>query len=208
MAVQQVRPGEFFISELGRIIRITDMRQDDFYGSTDFAGVSALTAGTNGKPFDSITDQGKHHTNLTTARRIPGRNRFNVLRVGVHIAQAWGNTLVSGDDIMKLAHAASLKFSINTRLVTEGPLLKYQSGYGVTGSTVQNNRAALTIGLASQASAPRFIAAQPLNDEDDLDCVITTDANGWLDTTALPTLDTDAVMTTYLHGIIEKPITT
>lgn len=210
MAVQQVKPGEFLVPELGRVIRITDVRQDDFYDTVSLA-LGAITAGTQKKLFDSISNKGKQHCNLTNARRIPGRNRFNLLRVGFAIRQAAGNTLALASDMLKVYEAGSLKFSINTRLVTEGPLIKYQSGYGVSGSSTENNVSLITLGTPSQVAAPRFIAAQPINDEDDLDCEVNFYSIGtgtWDTTPSMPTTTAHLHLSVFLHGIIEKPITT
>jgi hypothetical protein len=208
MAVQQVKPGEFFIQELGRSIRITDVRQDDFYDTVAVAA-GAISAGTEVKFFDSISSKNRQHTNITTARRIPGRNRFNLLRVGLHIRQAAGNTLALAADMLKIYDAGALKFNINTRLVTEGPLLKYQSGYGATGQTTENAVSLITLGTANQAAAPKFLAAQPINDQDDLDAAIRFDqVTGWDSAVAMPTTVARSHVSCFLFGIIEKPITT
>lgn len=207
MAVQQTRPGEFFIPELGKSIKITDVRQDAFFDTEEQAS-GAISAGTKLDIFKDLTNKNKHHTNLTNERRIPGRNKFNLLRVGAHVRQAWGNTVPSGADTLKVYEAGALKFSINTRLVTEGPLLRYQSGYGVQGSTTATDTSVLTLGTPSQAAAPKFLAAQPISDSDDLDCEIRFDHNNWLTTTTMPTLAAASLVSIFLDGIVEKPITT
>lgn len=207
MAVEQLKPGEFWIPELQRVIRITDVRQDDFFDTVEVVA-GAISAGTQKKVFDSISNKQKHHTNLTTQRRIPGRNRFNLLRVGVHVRQSAGDTLMKVADALKLYDSGALTFNINSRLVTQGPLLKFQSGYGATGSSTENDVSLVTLGTPSGAAAPKFLAAQPINDEDDLDCEIRFDANTWFTAAAMPTTSALALISVFLHGIIEKPIST
>lgn len=208
MAVQQVKPGEFLVPELGRVIRITDVRQDDFYDTVAIPA-ALFTAGTQYKPFDSISGKGKQNCNVTTARRIPGRNRFNLLRVGFVLRQAAGATLALAADLIRTYEAGALKFSINTRLVTEGPFIKYQSGYGITGQSTENAVSLITLGTASQVAAPKFIAAQPINDEDDLDCELNFPGTAsWDSNVAMPTTTARMHASVFLHGIIEKPITT
>lgn len=208
MAVQQVKPGEFLVPELGRVIRITDVRQDDFY-DTVALGTAQLTAGQQLKPFDSVSSKGRQFCNLTTARRIPGRNRFNLLRTGYMIRHAAGAALALAADMIRLYEAGSLKFSINTRLLTEGPLVKYQSGYGLSGTSTEADVSLITLGPASHVAAPKYLAAQPINDEDDLDCEINYQSIvAWDSASALPTPTARTFHSIFLHGIIEKPITT
>lgn len=207
MAVSQVSPGNFFIPELGKTIKITDVRQDAFFDTEEQVS-GAITSGSKLDIFKDLSNKNKHHTNLTNERRIPGRNKFNLLRVGVHVRQAWGNTIPSGSDTLKVYEAGALSFSINTRLVTEGPLLRYQSGYGVTGATTATDTSILTLGTPSQVAAPKFIAAHPVDDTDDLACDIRFDHNTWMTTTTMPTLAAASLISVFLDGIVEKPITT
>ena len=199
------KPGHLFVPSTGKTVIQTEIREDDFFDSVEFASGSQ-SAGTSQDVFKDQSSKKSVDTNLTTTRRIPANNRFMMSRVGVHVRQINGNTQVLGADILKAYECLSMDFKLNQRLVTEGPLLKYQSGYGVIGSF--NNSG--TLGVASQAAAPRLKQAQPVSDEDDLNVIIESKARSWLAVAGdqTPTFAGNVVVSVYARGDIEKPLGT
>ena len=221
------QPGKFYLDETGKTYNITSIREDDFY-DTIIMLAGAVTSGKTYLSFDNITGKPKHLCNMNINRKLPGRHKFDLLRVGAHIRQTTPTGIATGltgatdvTDMLKVYDAGYLYFKLNTLVLTEGPVLKYQSGYGVTGHPGVPAIAAgvsdavpglVTLGVPSAVSAPKYMAAQPINDQDDIEVSIVFDQNkGAVEPTitvgALPALTGLVEMTTFLHGIIEKPAT-
>lgn len=225
MAVAQAgrEAGTLFIPALNRSIKLVEWREDDFYDTVVTghaavgAAVAAVGAGTTLELFRDIGNKNLQHTNFRTARRIPAGSEFIMSRIGVVPNQAFGDVVPVPDAIVKLAYAATLTFKINDRLVSEGPLYKYQSGYGVTGSIAIPAAATApsgltTIGVPSAAAAPNLMVAQPVSDDDDFVATIDFRGQTWAATSGAagaalgPTpLITGMAITVVTHGFIKKP---
>lgn len=199
-------PGELFIPSLNQTITLVEWREDDFYDT-----VEVPTTPTVGKKFEFFRDiQNKNlqHTNLKTQRNIPSGSQFILTRIGVLLHQANGDTVVKDTDIIKLAYAASLSFKINDRLISEGPVVKYQSGLGVSGSTTQTATGVVTVGVPSAAAAPSLLVAQTISSDDDLQGTLSFEDNAWRAAgSGMPTLSAATLASLYLHGLIKKPAT-
>lgn len=197
-------PGTLFIPALGRKIKMVEWREDDFYDSVLQAS-GAITAGTSLEFFRDLSNKNLQHTNLRTPRRIPAGSEFIMARIGVLIAQAVGETLATDDDTIVAAYAGSLTFKLNDRLISEGMLVKYQTGVGVTGSTTRTATGVVTLGVPSAAAAPSLMVAQPVADDDDLMGTVDFKAATWIAGYSAPNLTNAVVFTILLHGFIKKP---
>lgn len=208
-------PGTLNIPALGRTIKLVEWREDDFYDTVsngDPSAAAAITlAGSSYEFFRDLANKNLQHTNLRTPRRIPAGSEFIMARIGVVPNQAIGNVVMLPSDLVKYAYAATLSFKINDRLITEGPLYKYQSGYGVTGgffpalaAGVQAEAGLATIGVPSAAAAPNLMVAQPVADDDDLQGTIDLRSVSWVTGAVMPTVVRGAFTLT-LHGFIKKP---
>ena len=117
------------------------------------------------------------------------------------------------DDIIKMAHAAYMRVSVNqTRIIYDEPLYCAQSGFGVTGSTTRNATGVVTIGVPSAAAAPQLLVAQPIGPNDSIgtDSYIVLYQNAWATSPAvsnMPTLANLTAITVFLDGLIKKPAT-
>lgn len=200
--------GSLFIPALGKAIKLVEWREDDFYDTVVTGDVSAaaatVTAGTSLEFFRDLASKNLQHTNLRTSRRIPAGSEFIMSRIGVIPNQSFGNVMASPTDLVKHCYAATLSFKINDRLVSEGPLYKYQSGFGITGSTTQNDTGLATIGVPSAAAAPNLMVAQPVQDDDDLVATIDYKSNSWATNAVMPSVKAIG-LTLSLHGFIKKP---
>jgi hypothetical protein len=195
-----------YIPSAGRSIQQTESREDDVYDTVEQAS-GAVTAGAKQSAFKTITNKNNQHTNLTTIRRIAAGDEFFMNRVGCHIRQATANTLATDSDILLVAENADFSFKLGKRLVTEGPLIKYQSGYGMVGMTNRNNTGLVTIGVASYAAAPQLLVVQPITDTDDLIADVFFNDNSWIaGGSKLPTLANAVYITVFLHGVIKSPL--
>lgn len=200
--------GSLFIPALGKAIKLVEWREDDFYDTVVTGDVSTaaatVTAGTSLEFFRDLASKNLQHTNLRTSRRIPAGSEFIMSRIGVIPNQSFGNVMASPTDLVKHCYAATLSFKINDRLVSEGPLYKYQSGFGITGSTTQNDTGLATIGVPSAAAAPNLMVAQPVQDDDDLVATIDYKSNSWATNAVMPSVKAIG-LTLSLHGFIKKP---
>ncbi|HYE89983.1 MAG TPA: hypothetical protein VEA38_03140 [Terriglobales bacterium] len=198
-------PGVITVPALGKSFKLTESREDDVFDSVTQASGS-VSAGTSLELFRDLGNKFLQHTNLKTPRRINAESEMALTRIGVHVAQAIGNTMVSDDDIIKILHTGTLTFKINDRLVTEGPLMKYQAGVGAAGQTNRTDTGVVTNGVASQAAAPNLLVPQPISDKDDLNGTVDFKNATWISGYTAPSLDGTNVISCLLHGIIKAPL--
>jgi hypothetical protein len=208
--------GVYEIEGLGTRIRLLEWRAGSFYDSVQIPATT-ITAGTQLPLFQNLQNKNRQHTNLdNNSGRLPALNELICNRVGGHIAQAFGNVLPTDEDIIKVAHAAYMRVSVNqTRLIYDQPLLCAQSGYGITGSTTRNNTGVVTTGVASAAAAPQLLVAQPIgpNDSISTDSYIQFPAAAWLSAAApqtadrMPVVSQLVVISVFLDGLVKKPAT-
>lgn len=198
-------PGEYFIPALGKTVKLVKWREDNFY-DTVYQAAGAIAAGTELVLFRDIQGKNIQHCNLTTSRRINAGSEMVMNRVGVSVNQAIGNVVAVGSDTVKVCWAAACRFSLGReRIIQEGPLVTFPSGYGVVGSTTENNTAYLTSGVASAAAAPQLLVAQPIEDNDDLFSSISFLATTWQAAIVAVTTTVALAFSIYLHGLIKDP---
>lgn len=197
-------PGTLFIPALGKKIKMVEWREDDFYDTVQ-QPAGAITAGTSLEFFRDLTSKNLQHTNLRTPRRIPAGSEFIMARLGILIAQAVGDTLATDDDTIVVSYAGAMTFKLNDRLISEGMLVKYQTGIGVTGSTTRTATGVVTLGVPSAAAAPSLMVAQPISDTDDLMGTVDFKAATWVSGYVTPVLSNSVLFSIVLHGFIKKP---
>lgn len=197
--------GEFEIPSLGKKIKLVEWREDSYFDTVQLDALSPA-AGSSLEFFRDLSSKNLQHTNLKTPRRIPANTEFILTRIGVVPNQALGNTLPTDEDVIKLAYAATLSFKLNDRLIVEGPVYKFQSGLGVSGSTTRNATGIVTIGVASSGAAPSLLVAQSVKESDDLMATLDHKSNSWINGGAeMPTYTARMGVTLNLHGLIKKP---
>jgi hypothetical protein len=218
--------GVYEIEGLGTKIRLLEWRAGSFYDTTGFTsdGETAQTAGIQQQLFQNLNGKTRQFSNLdNNAGRLPALNELITNRVGAHLLQSWGNVVVSDADIIKFAHAAYMRVSVNqTRLIFDAPLYTAQSGYGVQGSTTRNDTGIATVGVPSAAAAPQLLVAQPIGPNDSIgtDSYITLYAvnqSNWAQLSAdtvptlvgasLPIFRSSVFATVFLDGLVKKPAT-
>jgi hypothetical protein len=218
--------GVYEIEGLGTKIRLLEWRAGSFYDSISFTsdGVTPQAAGSQQQLFQNLNGKTRQFSNLdNNAGRLPALNELITNRVGAHLLQAWGDVVISDADIIKFAHAAYMRVSVNqTRLIFDAPLYTAQSGYGVQGSTTRNNTGIATVGVPSAAAAPQLLVAQPIGPNDSIgtDSYLTLYAvnqSNWAQLSALtvptaaaatlPVFSTSVFATIFLDGLVKKPAT-
>ena len=202
--------GVYEIEGLGTRIRLLEWRAGAFYDTVSFAA-GAQSPGAQQFLFQNLQNKNRQFTNLdNNAGRLPALNELITNRVGAHVLQAFGNTVSTDADIIKMAHAAYMRVSVNqTRIIYDEPLYCAQSGFGITGSTTRNNTGVVTIGVPSAAAAPQLLVAQPIGPNDSIgtDSYIVLYQNAWASASNMPTFDNLVAVTVFLDGLIKKPAT-
>lgn len=197
-------PGVISVPALGKSFKLTESREDDIYDSVTRA--SGSTENATLELFRDVTNKYLQHTNLQTPRRINAESEMALTRVGIHVRQAVGDTVTDPEDVVKILDAATLAFKINDRLVTEGPLMKYQPGIGAAGVSQRTNAGIVTNGVASAAAAPSLLVPQPISDKDDLKGQVAFPAGTWISGFTAASLANTNVISCFLHGIIKAPL--
>lgn len=202
------QPGKLLIPSTGAVVEQTIDWDDAFYDTVEFASF----AQSKQEPFANPNQTGKkyQHTNLTEARKIPSRYLFKIQRIGIHVRQMAGAVLPDPADVIALYEMATLEFKINTNLITKGPMLRYQSGYGVTGNSTFDSLSTLTLGVPSQAAAPKLKKQHDISERDQLNATIEIDVQTWLTkNSGQPTMVGDSVLATlFLDGAVSRPLGT
>lgn len=199
------RDGEYEIEGLGRVIRISEWRIGDVYDTIQ--SDATLTAGVDYDLFLNLTNKTRIHTNLRQQSKLPAKNELIITRIGAHIAQAYANTVAAASDVLKMSHATLLTFKLGERLVAEGPIFTFQSGYGMTGFANETGIDVITTGTASAAAAPELLVPQPVTPEDELNGTFSVPNNSWLNGGSLmPTIIARVCLYCFLHGFLTKPV--
>jgi hypothetical protein len=204
--------GVYEIEGLGQRIRLVEWRAGSFYDTVAFGNALAafpqtISVGSNQSLFVNLQNKNRQHTNLdNNAGRLPALNELICNRVGAHIVQSLGATMVSDEDIIKVAHASYLQVFVNQdRRIFDQPLYTAQSGYGITGSTTRNATGVVTTGVPSAAAAPQLLVAQPIGPNDALSGTVRFDDNVWLGASNPATIASQVAVTVFLDGLVKKP---
>lgn len=199
-------PGELYIPSAGGSIVQTEVRHGAFFDTVEFTS-GAITAGRSQVLFNTQTDKGKQDTNIEDVKKIPQRHKLTMTKLGLYVRQVNGNIVVVAGDHLKMYERATLEFKLGTRLLLEGPLFQYPTGYGVTGATTENNLSFAHLGVASPAAVPDLPKTQPVGDKDTLGVKVIFEASSWIaNATDQPTLAGDVLVSAFLIGQIEKPM--
>lgn len=205
IAVAGKNPGEIFIPALGRSFTQVELTEDDISDSVQ-QGSGSVSAGTSLKLWDSTTDKNRQHSSLGQVHRISAGEEAAVFRVGVHPRGAFGNTVPTFNDLKKITETGSLELKFNRRVITSGPILKYQSGYGIGGHSDETGVNAFSVGVPSAAAAPTLFVPQQLKDTDDLNGTLDFLNAAWITSYAVPVLDGRNVITVFLRAVIKMPL--
>ncbi len=213
-------PGVFFNKLTGKKIHIVDWREDDKY-DTVFLPPGPIQPGTSLYFFRDLQGKNLIDTNFSAPRKLPAGEEMILNRIGVQIPLAIGNVLMTPGDIKKVAENGYLAFRINRKDVAEGPLLRFPSGYGLSGSTNVDNDGTLSIGVPSTAAAAKLARDQYVNSDHDMDGVVTYYDRAWMrglqgmgdpnDDVGIapfpPVLERGVAIRLVLHGLIKAAAT-
>jgi hypothetical protein len=220
MALQPIegQPGLFRDTDTGQVVNIRDFRESDKYDSVVIPSQEIVPTGTELVFFQDIQGKRETDSNIKTPRKLSAGESMVLDRIGLYFRLAVGNSITSGRDVMKIVENSFYSLKINDILQDEGPAIKFPSGYGLYGSTTENNTSIVSVGVPATASASRLIKKQMLNQNHELNGVIRFDARTWTSqpnpagfqnpvAVVQPTLDTALIITNYLHGLIRAAVT-
>lgn len=208
IAVPTKNAGELFIPALGKTFQQVELREDDVYDTVQLEA-GAIAAGTEYDWFRNVEDKNEQHTNIPQARRIASGDEVAVFRIGVHPREAQGNVLPNAVDIKKVFGNAHLLLKFNKRIITDGPAIKYPTGYGLSGSS--NEVAApgisfVSVGVPSMAAAPTLFVPQQLKGDDDIIAKLRFPNAVWAAGYVVPTTAEDLMVSLFLRGVIKSPL--
>lgn len=211
IAVPTGNPGELFIPALGKKFQQVELREDDVYDTVQVQ-TGAITAGTELEFFRDIQNKNEQHTNLPQSRRIQAGDEVAVFRIGLYPRNKVGATHSSTSDIAQIVDNGHFVLKFNRRVISDGPALKFPSGYGLSGASdlgaVSAGNQFVSLGVPSVAAAPTLFVPQQLKDNDDIICKLRFPAASWVTGYNDPTLaSADGVlMSAFLRGVIKSPL--
>ena len=222
MALQPIegQPG-LFRDEAGQVVNIRDFRESDKWDSVLFPSVEAITAGASVEFFANLQGKKNVDTNIKTQRKLSAGESMVLDRIGLYFRLAIGNEITLPRDVKKVVENTYYRLTINDILQDEGPSIKFPSGYGMYGSTTENDAGIVSIGVPATASAARLVKKQLLNQNHEISGVMSFDSRTWLSGTpggtggselggmtyVNPSLESNVLVTNYLHGLIRAAVT-
>lgn len=206
------RPGKFLETGTGQVIDISDYREDDKYDTVAIAA-GAVAAGTEFILFRDVANKRDIDTNFSQQSRLSAGEEMIIDRVGLTVRSATGNLLPSPSDIKKLAEDAFYRVEVNRLLLIEGPAIKFPSGYGLYGNTVENNQGVVSIGVPATASAARLIKTQLITAQHEVQGFLRFENRDWaavevpIVADRMPNFSQPIFVTGWLHGLIKTAST-
>lgn len=210
IAIPTDKAGELYIPALGKKFMQVELREDDVFDTVQLP-TGAVAKGAEFEFFRDIQNKNEQHTNIPQSRRIQAGDEVAVFRIGLYPRNRTGATAVVMGDILQVVDNAHFILKFNRRIVTDGPALKYPTGYGVTGvsnTVAAAGQEALSLGVPSVAAAPTLFVPQQLRDNDDIICKLRFPDASWITGYDAPTLaSTDGLtVSAFLRGVIKSPL--
>lgn len=212
-------PGRFLDTATGQVLNIADYREDDKYDTIAIYGSSleTITAGKQYVFFRDIERKMPIDTNFTQPSRLSAGEEMVIDRVGTSIDAYAGEYLVYNADFGQVVSNAHLRVEVNKLLLTEGPMVKFASGYGITGSgsLMYGFSTFVNIGVPSPSAVPKLVKTQTITDKHELGGYLTFYSRSWADwkitTTTyvgMPDLDksTFIFVKCWLHGLLKVAV--
>lgn len=208
IAVPTKNPGELYIPALGKTFQQVELREDDVFDTIQMVA-GAIAAGTEYQFFRNVEDKNEQHTNIPQPRRIAAGDEVAVFRIGVHPREAQGNVLPATTDVKKVFGNAHLILKFNKRIITDGPAIKYPTGYGLSGSSNEVAAAGIafhSVGVPSVGASPTLFVPQQLRDDDDITAKLRFPDASWVTGYVVPTTAGDLLISLFLRGVIKSPL--
>lgn len=213
MALRPIKgePGKFLDTVSGEVLDISDYREDDKY---DTIAMPAGAVAPNTQRLFFAEDLGQKSlldTNIQQLRQLSQGEEMIVDRVGMTIASATGNVLPTPADIKKFVENAFISFTVNRLVLIEGPVLKFPSGYGLHGNTVETGQGIVSIGTPSTAAASKLLKTQLLTSQHQFQGTLVFFDRTWAQLVAafpvladrMPTFSVPLTSKAWFHGLLK-----
>lgn len=171
-------PGRFLDQESGKILDISEYREDDKYDTICIyaQAVDPITAGKQYVFFRDVMRKLPIDTNFTQPSRLTAGEKMVVDRVGVSVEN--DVALIETPDVYAIAANAHLRVNVNSLLLVDGPVIKFASGYGLSGNSVAVLGIA-NIGVPSPAAVGKLLKPQTLTDNHEIIGYLTFYDRSW-----------------------------
>jgi len=215
-------PGRYLDTSSGQVLNIAEYREDDKYDTIFIPSAIALDFGKQFIFFRDIMQKRPIDTNFTQPSRLSAGEEMVVDRVGLYVRHVIsGFEPITSLDIVRLAENGFFRVEVNSILLTEGPMYKYPSGYGMSGGFDEENSVTVGIGVPSTAAAAKLVKTQTLTSRHEVigylifhnhDWIL-SEANIGLSSVTPIQLSDDgdyhtagAMVTAFLHGLIKSAV--
>lgn len=214
MALRPIKgePGKFLDTVSGEVLDISDYREDDKY-DTEIIPAGAVSTNDIFRFFsENIGTKRPIDTNLSMIRQLDAGEEMIVDRIGVLIPLAFGNILPTPADVKKVAENAFIIHKVNKLTLSEGPVIKYATGYGLYGNTVEDGQGIVSIGMPSTASVQKLLKTQLLTSQHQFSAEMTFFDRDWVDAAIasddrMPTLENATGVKVMWHGLLKTAST-
>ena len=206
------QPGVYINEATGEIFKLVEFRDDSKWDS-----VEVLTTDINNFKkkdfFVTQTDKDDLDTNLDTPRRLSQGETMVIRWIGAEIdplgyGAATPTTGSPLSDVKRIIAFGYLKATINKIMIAEGQLTKFPTGFGLYGSTTENNTSIVSIGMPSTAARKDLEKQHFITSNHSINVTVTFQSRTWLatDPTTM-TLDAARVLRVHLGGLISAAAT-
>lgn len=206
------------------IINIRDFREGDKY-DTIAIPTGIIQAGQQFQFFQNIQGKLDVDCNLRTPSKLSAGESMILDRIGLAVRSSTGLSFPAPQDYKSVIENSFYQLLINRLIQDEGPSIKFPSGYGFYGHTNENGQGIVSIGVPATASAARMVKKQLLNQNHELQGLMTFQQRNWLTQGAqapftpvniLPSVTVQSaqqtpvnvalLVTNYLHGLIRVAV--
>jgi len=217
VVVSKKYPGQMLVGSGANAVKVEvkNVRDAVVYDTVEILA-AAVTEGQELNFFRDITNKDKIDTNITTSRRLATGEQMKVLWVGIYFPTFTGNTRAHYLDILRVLDNGFLELKLNKKLVAEGPLWMFPTGYGAYGTiaaenassapaTPTNQYGVITNGLPATKLQYRLREPADIYSEHDISGKVTFYGRNWLTAasfTEMPTLTTALTVKMVLGGLI------
>lgn len=208
-------PGMYMLGD--KKIKLSDWYEGDYYDTVYLFGTGGgaiFTAGQYWNIFQDGQNKDLVDWNLGKDGKLPAGQEMTINSIGLHIGgfDSGSAGMVASADFHFIAERTYFEFKLNRDQVCEGPVMFFQSGYGVQGfDATQPN---LNNGSPSKATVRPLLVHQDINDKTELWGKLTVQDARWVTGTAggapyvMATLAAanGILLKTCLNGFIKKAI--
>ena len=201
----QGSPG-VWVDRGGNKYQVLNVREDVVY-DTILIPAGAIAAGSEFLFFTQFNQKRQGDSNMKSPRLGSGVV-MKIYHYGFKILDAAGNIIMLPRDMKKVISGGFAKIKLGGFDIAEGPVERFQSPFGLTGSTTENDSGLVSLGVPSQA-AMRPLAEPIFVDQNaDFEGSLRFDDHLW---TAggmiMPTLDRIVAVRLYFLGLVGKAAT-